>query len=311
MNAIDSSKSGSQLRAAIATVLYNPEDSILRTLIDSFELTGLQIFIFVNGDISEAAERCLLALSNGHIIRSAENIGLGGGLNAVSQAALWAGVTHLLLFDQDSAPAPDLVEDLFGCFVELVPLTAGRLAALAPRLIAPDGESYLQPWYSRRRGRLAEDVVPVDFLPTSGTLISLAAYEAIGPFRGDYFVDGIDVEWCFRAWSLGFSCALAQTLTMPHRWGHADGGRTPQILRQSPLRAYYYLRNATHGLRLAHLPLRWKTRTAVRLTAQSVALIAQRRFSRNVRQLIMRAVKDGWSGRLGPAPVEFRTLLIK
>jgi rhamnosyltransferase len=34
---------------------------------------------------------------------------------------------------------------------------------------------------------------------TSGSLLSLAAYTAIGPFREDFFIDHVDTEYCLRA----------------------------------------------------------------------------------------------------------------
>ena len=80
------------------------------------------------------------------------------------------------------------------------------------------------------------------------------------------------------------------------------GKRRPQILRQSDLRPYYYLRNAVSGLRLAHLPLRWKARVGLRRAVQAGLLLVDRRFGRATQRLITRAIGDGWSGHLGPAP---------
>ena len=76
------------------------------------------------------------------------------------------------------------------------------------------------------------------------------------------FIGGIDVEWCYRAWAKGWACAVADDITMEHRWGEDDRGDKvgSQFLRQSPDRLYYYLRNAADGLRLSHMPVRWKRR---------------------------------------------------
>jgi rhamnosyltransferase len=171
-------------------------------------------------------------------------------------------------------------------------------------LTPPPGESFLPIRYDRRAGAGDAALSAVDFLPTSGTLVKVAAWRAVGPFRADYFVDGIDVEWCFRAWSRGQACVLAEQVAMSHRWGHAEeeGGRLPQILRQSRLRSFYYLRNASHGLRLAHFPPGWKIKTALRLVAQAGLLVLRGGAPLRTLPLVGRAFRDGLGGRLGPAP---------
>jgi len=292
---------------AAATVLYRPDPAVLDALLAPLAAAGLRLFIFVNGAVSEAIELRLARLADAHLIRSPDNLGLGAGLNAVVGAAQNEGFGHIVLFDQDSTPDAGLLPKLLDAFQALrapgaVP-TAVAPAVLGPLLVAPENEAFLPPWYSRRPETLAAPGIAVDFLPTSGSLLSIAAWRAIGPFRADYFIDGIDVEWCFRAWAKGFSCVLAEELRMVHRWGHVEeaGKRRPQILRQSDLRTYYYLRNAVNGLRLPHLPLRWKARVGFRLAAQSGLLLRDRRFGRATWQLLAKAIGDGWSGRLGPA----------
>lgn len=291
---------------AAATVLYRPDPVVLDGLLAPLVAAGLRILIFVNGGVSDDIEDRLKQLPDARLIRSPGNIGLGAGLNAVVEAARAEGYGHIALFDQDSSPDIALLPRLLERFKTLAghPIPP---AVIGPLLVAPENEAFLPPWYSRRpmdgAGALA---TAVDFLPTSGSLVSIAAWTEIGPFRADYFVDGIDVEWCFRAWSRGYSCILAEDLHMVHRWGHAEepGVRRPQILRQSDLRIYFYLRNAAHGLRLPHLPRRWRARVALRLAAQAGVLLSARRFARPTRALVWRALRDGWAGRLGPAPAD-------
>jgi rhamnosyltransferase len=299
-----------RLDMAAATVLYRPDPAVLDALLAPLVETGLRIFIFSNGGLNEDIAERLARLPDLHLIRSPENIGLGAGLNAVVEAAEAEGFGHIVLFDQDSTPDADLLPKLLGRFQAIERQSAIPPAVLGPLLVAPENEAFLPPWYSRRPEALAADVAAVDFLPTSGSLVSIAAWRTIGPFRADYFIDGIDVEWCFRAWARGYSCGLAEELRMVHRWGYVEeaGRRRPQILRQSDLRTYYYLRNAVSGLRLAHLPLRWKARVGLRLAVQTGLLLVDRRFGRATRRLVARAITDGWSGHLGPAPAKIAAI---
>jgi len=305
------------VKLAAATVLYEPAVEMLDDLVPPIAADGLRFFIFLNGPVSEAVEQRLDLMSNARILRSPTNIGLGAGLNAVVRAAESDGVSHLLLLDQDSSPQAGLCAALH----ERCERGSGRIAAIGPVLVPPPGEAFLPMRYARRKkaasgeafssevgtGSREENATKqklseVDFLPTSGSLISLAAWREIGPFRDDYFIDGIDVEWGFRAWSRGYACVLAEDLAMVHRWGSADADHRPQILRQSDIRNYYYIRNAVNGLRLRHIPLRWKLHVTGRLAMQTLLLLAGRRGAASVRRLIGRAIADGWAGRLGPIP---------
>lgn len=288
---------------AAATVLYRPEPSVLETLLGALERDGLPIVIFVNGPLDPGVETRLAGLARATVIRSPENIGLGAGLNAVAGAAAEQGYSHILLFDQDSTPGPGLAAALADVFA--IPGEPRRkIAAVGPLLTPPPGESFLPITYDRLGRPAAGGLSEVAFLPTSGTLVCLSAFREIGPFRDDYFVDGIDVEWCYRARASGHVCLLAEEVAMTHRWGHAEGegGRVPQILRQSPLRSYYYLRNRSHNLKLRHFPLGWKVATAIRLLFQAALLVLRGGAPLKRLGLVFRAFRDGLTGRLGPAP---------
>ena len=289
----------SPARVAAATVLYHPEPAVLRGLLGSLDAAGVPVFVFVNSALEAEVERLLAGSADIVVIQGAGNEGLGAGLNAAMARAADAGFSHVLLFDQDSSPDAALPGALLARMDSVAALQARPLAALGPRLTPPAGEGYKPIWYSQRSGILEQGVRPVDFLPTSGSLVGVAAWHAIGPFRADFHVDGIDLEWCFRAWRRGFAIGLADDLAMTHRWGQpGDGDGKPQILRQGPTRNYYYLRNAVFGLGLPHVPLRWKLRSAARLAIQAAILLA--RGSAADRRALGQALADAWRGRLGP-----------
>lgn len=288
---------GSQSVAA-ATVLYNPDLGQLDALLAPLERDGIRVFIFLNGPVAPAVE-ARLAASNTVLLRSPANLGLGHALNAVAEAAAAEGFAFLLLLDQDSVPPPELAESLAVQFDRL----PSPAAALGPRLVAPQGEHYLEPRYARRSAA-GPGISLVDFLPTSGTLLSLAAWRKIGPFRADYFIDGIDVEWCFRASASGHGCYLAEAIAMPHRWGDAtaQARRKPQILRQSLTRSFYYFRNTMVSLRLPHMPLGWRFRSCLRILAQAVLLLGMQPFSGRTWRTVAAALSSGLRGKLGPIP---------
>jgi rhamnosyltransferase len=183
---------------------------------------------------------------------------------------------------------------------------------LGPLLVAPPRSSHLTIRYWRRSsfGPGANSVV--DFVPTSGSLMALAAWRRIGAFREDYFVGGIDVEWGYRAWHGGWTSAIAEDISLVHRWGEEMAGTGflagRQAGRQSPARLYYYMRNAAHGMRLPHMPLRWKLRQSASMAAQIGLIFIWRRKAMSAR-LIGRVWSDGGTGRLGRLPADLEAAL--
>jgi rhamnosyltransferase len=291
---------------AAGTVLFRPDPQLLQQLLNPLAAEGCKLFVYVNGHLDPAAEAILKANPIDMIIRSPNNIGQGVGLNALMQAAAERGHSSIILFDQDSTPEPGLSRRLAKRFRELDQIKQNeRLAALGPLLVPPQDTVFLPIKYWRRFARPGEHQGSVEFLPTSGTLVSIAAWRAVGPFREDYFIGGIDVEWGFRARAKGWASVVADDIQMYHRWGEERGNQhfvQSQILRQPAPRAYFYIRNAVDGLRLPHMPWRWKWRQAMRMTAQIGLALVNRKHSSVSAKLVSLALRDGYAGRLGPAP---------
>lgn len=271
-----------------AIVVFQPDPRLLATLVAS--LGRRRIYVFLNGE----ADLALSAASDVVVIRSPTNVGQGAALNALVEQAAADGAADVLLLDQDSTLAPGLPEILR----ERSRRREARAAVVAPVLVPPAGEGYRPIRYSWRDRSSGA----VHFAPTSGSLLSINAWRAVGPFRADYFIGCIDVEWGFRAWHRGYGSFVESDVTMTHRWGspQRDGHGPPQILRQSDQRTYFYLRNAVDCLGLSFIPLRWRVSYGTRLLGQVVSLLFYRRFDRPARKLVVGAVRAGLRGELGP-----------
>lgn len=277
-----------------AVVLYRPDSAQLDGLLSGLGDAAPRVYVFVNGPV-EAGVDARLTCAGALTFRSATNIGLGAALNVLIEQATADGHSHVLLLDQDSGLTPTLPSALLERF-RASDTPARPLAVLAPRLAPPPGEDYLPiryAWRDRAAGT-------VHFAPTSGSLLSVAAWKAVGPFRADYFIGGIDVEWGFRAWSRGFASVVAEDITLVHRWGTPAAAGTPQILRHSDERNFYYIRNAIDCLRQPYIPLAWRLRYGANLAAQIGVLLHRRRYDRRTRRLVRAALAAGLAGRLGP-----------
>src|ERR1700731_4138014 len=101
----------------------------------------------------------------------------------------------------------------------------------------------------------------VHFLFSSGSLIDLDALAAIGPFREDFFTDGNEIEWCFRARARGFRCVMVFSEPMPHPLGLGQI-RVPllgiRLAKQPPVRLFTYARNQVAMMGLPLVPVWWK-----------------------------------------------------
>jgi rhamnosyltransferase len=289
-----------------ATVLYGPDAAVLDRTLTALDQAGRRLFIFVNGQIAAPIEERLSRLSNANVLRSSSNIGLGAALNAVTEAAYEEGFKLLLLLDQDSEPAAGMPDALAERFRQVDGLRQ-KLAALGPLLVTPPDGNYRPMRYDWFPGTGDEVARTAYFIPTSGTVISIPVLQKTGGFRADYFIGGIDVEWGFRARKHGYASAVATDVTMVHRWGGAaedDNQERPQILRQSDVRNYYYLRNSVDCLKQPYVPWHWKLQYAVRLAAQAVVLLTGRRFASKSCSALWQALASGWRGKLGPIPMD-------
>jgi rhamnosyltransferase len=286
-------------RTCAAVVLYHPETLLLAHQAEG--LRGCTLFAFANGPVDPAAIAAL-APTDLRLISSPENVGLGRGLNAVMEAASDQGFTHVMLLDQDSEPPAGILETLTERSLALE-RQGEMIAVLAPRLVPPQEGFYKQIRYEWRGEARNDGLAAVDFAPTSGSLVSVAAYQAIGPFRDDFFIAGIDVEWGFRAWDRGWGSYVATDLSVSHRWGESVSAHElgkPQILRHTPIRNYYYARNVVAVARLRHVPLAWRIKSCVGLLAQ-IGLLALKGPPKSLRP-IRAGISDGLKSRLGPAP---------
>lgn len=286
-------------RACAAVVLYQPDPALLARQAQG--LRGQPFFAFANGPVDEAAIAAL-APTDLRLIRSPANLGLGHGLNAVMEAAARDRFSHVMLLDQDSEPQSGLLDVLAQRSVALQ-AEGRRIGVLAPRLVPPAEGFYKPIRYEWRDKPDAGGLAAVDFAPTSASLVNMAAYAEIGPFRDDFFIAGIDVEWGFRAWDRGWGSYVATDLEVPHRWGEAvspDELGKPQILRHSRVRNYYYARNVVAVAGLGHVPWRWRLKSCAGLAAQ-IGLLGLKGEPGSLRP-VCAGLRDGLRGRLGPVP---------
>ncbi|WP_342359585.1 rhamnosyl transferase [Terrarubrum flagellatum] len=288
----------------IVVVVHRPDFDALCRLLSALAPQARTLILFLNSPLAPAKRQRLLDAAAQPLVflNDGSNIGLGAAYNRAIAYARTHGANTLVLFDQDSIAPSDLVGGLRATHMAL---RAGgaRPAVVGPKPVSIDPARYKDPRiFPRPDISDVNGAVAVEFAISSGALIDLKAIETIGGFREDFFIDAIDVEWCFRAWSHGFSCWIDPLREMPPRLGEGAinipflGWR---LTRQSPTRLYSYARNQIALMRLSHVPAAWKRRILPYLLIQAGAHLLASRGDPRIAAAFARGAIDGLRGRLG------------
>jgi rhamnosyltransferase len=289
-------------RIAATIVVYRPEPPLLLALIRAIAGGVERVFLYLNGPVSEpflAECEAAAVLSRLECLGDGANVGLGRAYNEAAAAAREAGCDLLLLFDDDSTPRAGMPARLAAALDR----AGDRVALVGPRPHTIDvAGGYKLPPGTPNPAPLPPDLRDLAFLISSGSLIDLGAFAEIGPFREDFFIDGIDLEWCFRARARGFRTVMAMNEEMPHRLGRGII-RVPLInvhfVDNTPARLLTYSRNQAAMMRLPHVPRWWKLRAAATIAIHLVFSVLRGFRGREV-AAILQGVNAGLRLRLGP-----------
>jgi rhamnosyltransferase len=253
-------------------VSYQPDLGALSVLLTTLAMQVAQIVVVDNGSDTDVAGWLVARRDvRVHSLRFGENRGVATAQNAGIAWARERGARYIALFDQDSEPALDMVERLVGA-AETMEAQGYLVATVGPRhLDVQLGNPML---FIRVRGLRVErysctdpdEIIPVDYLMSSGCLIPMATLDIVGGMTEDLFIDYVDIEWCMRAKHRGYQSFGACGAIMQHRIGDAPlsfcGRKFPL---HSPLRHYYLFRNAVWMYRQKWPPLHWKLTDGYRL----------------------------------------------
>lgn len=295
-------------------VTYRPDLGILEDSLRAVRPQVGNLLVVDNGSEEYPLHR-LRALADSLdicVIEHGDNLGLGRAHNAGIGFALERGATHVLLLDQDSVPAPDMVMRLLAAQTALAD-RGERVSAVGPR------------YYGRKTGVLSSFVrfgvitftradrplasvgstVRTDFLISSGSLFTLASLCEVGCMDETLFIDHVDTEWFLRARAAGFSAFGVDDAIMTHDLGGSSVrfwlGRWRNVARHSPVRHYYIFRNSVLLWRRRYAPARWIWNDFVRLSLMFVIFgIATSPRIKHAR-MMLRGLHDGLAGRAGRA----------
>lgn len=213
------------------------------------EHAALDIVVVTNGpgDFDEAAARDACAAMT--LIALPTNAGYAAGCNAGARAALDRGAEVVLLLNNDTTVAPDLVTRLLAGF-DAHPAAgiAGPVVTYYddPALVWSAGGSlrrtlgYTRHVLFRSRQRPATDAT-VDYISGCAIAIRRDVFERARGFDERYFHYFEDLDICERARVLGFHSTTVAAAAVRHKVSAAAGERGSN--RLNARQSYYFTRN--------------------------------------------------------------------
>ncbi|MEQ8856288.1 glycosyltransferase family 2 protein [Gimesia sp.] len=249
---------------AAIIVTFNPDKETLHKLIDAISVQVDYVCVVDNNSPQEIKQFILGILKdNGGLVSLEENYGIASAINHGVFRAREKNASHVVLFDQDSLPEPDMVDTLLTVMNEKTRLGC-HVAAVGPRYSDIKGHHAapfvkLQGIRLRRIDCAENEIVTVDHLISSGSLISMKALEEIGLMEEDLFIDYVDTEWCLRAIHKGYQIYGVGSARMKHDLGDEYAnlfGRTFPV--HHPLRHYYTVRNGIWLIQQSWVSFSWK-----------------------------------------------------
>lgn len=225
--------------------------SFLQECLDSLcrqDYKDFEIVLIDNGSTDDSVEYVQSAFPRVRIFRLKQNLGFCGANNLAIQDALSRGSTYVLLLNNDTVIAPNVVGEMMKV-IESDP----HIAVVCPKIYFARDRNVL--WYAgadfslwtaraKHRGYKRQDdgrfdgQVSITAATGCAMLIRCAAIAEVGMFNESLWAYAEDVEWCIRFRRAGYRLRFAPTA---HVW-HYDGGANV-VAGSQAIRQYYTTRN--------------------------------------------------------------------
>jgi rhamnosyltransferase len=297
----------------VVVVTYHPAGDV-ESRLEKMAAQGGLLLVVDNG----SAEDCggLKEICDRHaweLIANPANLGLGAALNQGVRRMAEHEVRWVLLFDQDSEPAPDMSERMIET-LQRHPARA-RVAVIGPNFRDPNtGRRHRilrqhprWPWFFQKVGNTVDDLLAVSMVVTSGSLLQVAAFSEVGPFDEALFIDYVDTDFCLRCRAAGRLIAVSAAARLDHQLGRREQrkflGLAFYPTNHPPIRHYYIARNRVpmlrrHGLRFPH----WMFFDLAAAGLWLFRVLAFEQAKGTKLKAMLRGTVDGLRGQCGPCP---------
>lgn len=220
----------SLVQVAAVVVTFFPDDGFSANLC-AISQEFCHVFIVDNSTAGACIEQ--YESRNVTILRMPVNVGVAAALNYGVIAASKKGYKYVALFDQDSAPRLG-----FSLILESLIRDVNSFAVIGSLYGSDD---FLDSYRGSAQHFAVKTVI------TSGSMIDVDVWSALGGFREDLFIDYIDHDYCIRARKQGFGVFVAPAARLRHMLGcpkkHFFFGKAFFSSGHRSFRYYYMFRN--------------------------------------------------------------------
>jgi GT2 family glycosyltransferase len=263
-----------QTKLSFIVVSHNSADALpgfLSSLAASPPEGRWELVLVDNNSADASVETVRQGIAEAVVICEEVNRGFAAGVNRGAERARGA---FFVLANPDISWSGDVFTPLLSILKE-----HPRAAAVAPRLVFPDGRAQASIrqfpdhgniWFSRRsplarwpglrglqsRYTLADPPQPIRVPAVAATclLVRASAFRSVGGMDDGYFLYVEDTDLCRRWADAGWEVWAHPGVTVSHRWsGRAGASRVPARHHRAGVRRYFRTHHRTRRLRNAIL----------------------------------------------------------
>lgn len=196
------------MRVYAGIVTFNPELDRLKENINAIAPQVERVIVFDNGSKNIEELRTILPSDNSMVtlFENGRNVGMARALNSLCRMSGTDGADQILLLDQDSVVPEG--------FVGLL----ARYASDGVGIVAP----YIVDRNNVKNYPMDEPVEHVLMAITSGALLSIAAWEEVGGYDENLFVDWVDYDFCDNLTLHGLEILKIREAALLHEMGKKE-----------------------------------------------------------------------------------------
>jgi GT2 family glycosyltransferase len=248
-----------KLKLSIVVLSYNTKD-LLKNCLDSLEKIkkemGFEVVVVDNASKDGSVEMVKKQFLNHKIIINKKNLGFAAGNN---KARKYCRGKYVLFLNSDTLVHKGTLEESVNYLDK-----HKNIGAMSCKILLPDGKldrdsrrSFINPWVGLTHiflkldrifpksklfakywyGYISEDKIhEVDALQGAYFLTRKKILDDIGWFDEDYFLDGEDIDLCWRIKEKGWKIVYFPKVSITHFKGSSKGKVESETKRDIPLR---------------------------------------------------------------------------
>ena len=281
------------MKLASAVVLYNPDKSILDNIQTYLPFSDV-LYVMDNSTNKIEFIDEIKKLDKVEYVSMHGNQGIAAALKMATEKAITDGYDFLLTMDQDSQyPTEDF------------PIVKKYLLTL-PEDVAIVTINYTD--CNLKVNVLSKNfTTPIEKCITSGSIISLRAYQTIAGFNADLFIDFFDHDLSLQFLEKKYQLVIFPNICLKHALGTEQHLKFLWIKKErhihSPLRYYYQYRNYNYLKRHSSKTYRKILEKIFHREFAFIASLKRICLQSNhyqIYKMIRRGIHDGKKGILGP-----------